>query len=186
VDGFVTDRKAFPQASVTPDTELYTVSDLTSVWANADIYEYEVPYVRIGQRVSLSLSYYPGKTYTGAISYIYPSVDPQTRTVKVRVEIPNPGFKLKPQMFADATLRVDYGRPLLVPQEAVLNSGNTQQVFVVHPGGVFEPRRVTIGPVVEGKAAVLAGLKEGETVVSSGNFLIDSESRLKAPSGGAQ
>jgi RND family efflux transporter MFP subunit len=180
VSGFVTDRKAFPQTSITPDTELYTVSDLSAVWANADIYEYEVPYVHVGQRATFTLSYYPGKTYTGVISYIYPAVDPQTRTVKVRVEIPNPGFVLKPQMFADAALRVDYGRPLLVPQEAVLNSGSTQQVFVVHEGGVFEPRVVTIGPVVDGQAVVLTGLKEGETVVSSGNFLLDSESRMKS------
>ncbi len=184
VSGFVTDRKAFPQASITPDTEIYTVSDLSSVWANADIYEYEVPYVHLGQKVTFTLSYYPGKTYTGAISYIYPTVDPQTRTVKVRVEIPNPNFVLKPQMFADATLQVDYGRALLVPQEAVLNSGMVQQVFVVHPGGVFEPRVITIGPVVNGQAAVLSGLKEGEIVVSSGNFLIDSESRLKSSAGG--
>ena len=135
-------------------------------------------------KVTFTLSYYPGKTYTGAISYIYPTVDPQTRTVKVRVEIPNPNFVLKPQMFADATLQVDYGRALLVPQEAVLNSGMVQQVFVVHPGGVFEPRVITIGPVVNGQAAVLSGLKEGEIVVSSGNFLIDSESRLKSSAGG--
>jgi RND family efflux transporter MFP subunit len=184
VSGFVTDRKAFPQTAVTPDTELYTVSDLSSVWANADIYESEVPYVHLGQKVALKLSYYPGKTYSGVISYIYPSVDPQTRTVKARIAIPNPGFALKPQMFADATIRIDYGRMLLVPQEAVLNSGETQQVFVVHPGGVFEPRAITIGPVVNGQAAVLSGLKEGEAVVSSGNFLIDSESRMKTPSGG--
>jgi len=88
----VTDRKVFPQTSVTPDTELYTVSDLSTVWADADVYEYEVPFVHLGQRVSLSMSYYPGKTYTGDISYIYPTVDSQTRTVKVRIQIPNPGF----------------------------------------------------------------------------------------------
>jgi RND family efflux transporter MFP subunit len=186
VTGFVTDRKAFPQTSISPDTELYTVSDLSSVWVNVDIFEYEVPYVRVGQKVVLKLSYYADKTYTGTISYIYPSVDPQTRTVKARVSIPNRGFALKPQMFADATIRVDYGRQLLVPQEAILNSGLTQQVFVVHPGGVFEPRAITIGPVIDGQAAVLSGLKEGETVVSSGNFLIDSESRMKSPSGGQQ
>ena len=186
VSGFVTDRKAFPQASATPDTELYTLSDLSSVWANADIYEYELPYVHLGQKMSLTLSYFPGKTYTGTISFIYPSVDPQTRTVKARMQIANPGFKLKPQMFADATLHVDYGKPLLVPQEAVLDSGNTQQVFVVHPGGAFEPRRVTIGPVIDGQTVILAGLKEGEVVVSSGNFLLDSESRMKSSSGGAQ
>ena len=186
VTGFVTDRKAFPQASVTPDTELYTVSDLSTVWANADIYEYEVPYVHLGQRVSFSLSYYPGKTYTGNISYIYPTVDSQSRTIKVRIEIPNPGFDLKPQMFADAQLRIDYGTKVLIPQEAVLDSGTEQQVFVVHPGGMFEPRKVTLGPVIDGNVAVLAGLKAGETVVVSGNFLIDSESKLKNAMSGMQ
>jgi RND family efflux transporter MFP subunit len=179
VTGFVTDRKAFPQTSVTPDTELYTVSDLSTVWALVDVYEYEVPFVRIGQRVILSPSYSPDKTYAGTISYIYPTVDPQTRTVKARVQLSNPGFALKPQMFADAQLRVDYGSQILVPQEAVLNSGTEQRVFVVHPGGVFEPRKVTIGAVIDGNVAVLTGLKPGETVVTSGNFLIDSESRLK-------
>ncbi|MBS1805541.1 MAG: efflux RND transporter periplasmic adaptor subunit [Acidobacteria bacterium] len=186
VTGFVTDRKAFPQASVTPDTELYTISDLSTVWATADIYEYEVPYVRLGQRVSFSLSYYPGKIYTGNISYIYPTVDSQSRTIKVRIEIPNPAFDLKPQMFADAQLRIDYGTKVLIPQEAVLDSGTEQQVFVVHPGGMFEPRKVTLGPVVDGSVAVLTGLKAGETVVVSGNFLIDSESKLKNAMSGMQ
>ena len=184
VTGFVTDRKAFPQTSVTPDTELYTVSDLSSVWATADIFEYEVPFVRVGQRVTFSLSYYPGKTYSGTISYIYPTVDPQTRTVKVRVQVPNPEFALKPQMFADAQLQVNYGTQILVPQEAVLDSGTVQQVFVVHDGGAFEPRKVTLGPVIDGNVAVLSGLKPGERVVTSGNFLIDSESRLKTSAGG--
>jgi RND family efflux transporter MFP subunit len=179
ITGFVTDRKVFPQTSVTPDTELYTVSDLSTVWADTDIYEYEVPFVHLGQQVSLRMSYYPGKTYVGKISYIYPTVDPQSRTVKVRVSFANPGFNLKPQMFADATLRVDYGIKVLVPQEAVLDSGTDQHVFVVHPGGVFEPRKVTLGPVIDGNVAVLTGLKPGETVVVNGNFLIDSESRLK-------
>jgi RND family efflux transporter MFP subunit len=180
----VTDRKAFPQTFVTPDTELYTVSDLSSVWATADIFEYEVPFVHIGQRVTFSLSYYPGKTYSGTISYIYPTVDPQTRTVKVRVQVPNSDYTLKPQMFADAQLQINYGTQILVPQEAVLDSGTTQQVFVVHDGGMFEPRKVTLGPVIDGNVAVLSGLKPGERVVTSGNFLIDSESRLKSSAGG--
>jgi RND family efflux transporter MFP subunit len=186
VTGFVMDRKAFPQTSVTPDTELYTVADLSTVWANADIFEYEVPFVRVGQHVSFTLSYYPGKTYTGEISYIYPTVDPQARTVRVRVQIPNPEFALKPQMFADAQLQVNYGTKVLVPQEAVLDAGTTQQVFVVHSGGVFEPRKVTLGPIIDGNVAVLSGLKPGEIVVSSGNFLVDSESRLKTSIGSVQ
>jgi RND family efflux transporter MFP subunit len=180
VTGFITDRKAFPQTSVTPDTELYTVSDLSSVWATADIYEYEVPFVHVGQRVSFTLSYYPGKNYSGVISFIYPTVDPQTRTVKVRVDIPNPNFALKPQMFADAQLKVNYGVQLVIPQEAVLDSGKEQQVFVVHGGGAFEPRKVMLGPMVDGNYAVLSGLKTGEKIVTSGNFLVDSESRMKS------
>ncbi|HVJ07254.1 MAG TPA: efflux RND transporter periplasmic adaptor subunit [Acidisarcina sp.] len=184
VTGFVTDRKVFPQTSVTPDTELYTVSDLSTVWAEASIYEYEVPYVHLGQKMTLSLSYFPGKTYTGTITYIYPTVDPQTRTVKVRMELRNPGFALKPQMFADAQLQVNYGTKILVPQEAVLDSGTEQTVFVVHPGGLFEPRKVTLGPILDGNVAILSGLQAGETVVTSGNFLIDSESRLKSSMSG--
>lgn len=186
VTGFVTERKAFPQSSVTPDMALYVISDLSTVWADADIYEYEVPFVHTGQKATFNLSYYPGKTYSGTISYIYPTVDPEARTVKVRVQIPNPHFALKPQMFADAQLRVDYGTKVIVPQEAVLDSGTEQRVFVVHPGGVFEPRKITMGPVVDGNVAVLSGLKAGETVVTSGNFLIDSESRLKTAAAGAQ
>lgn len=182
--GFITDRKAFPQTSVTPDTELYTLSDLSTVWATADIYESEVPFVRVGQKMQLTLSYAQGKSYTGIVNYIYPTVDPQTRTVKVRMQIPNPGFQLKPQMFADAELHVNYGDSVLVPREAVLDSGTEQTVYVVHPGGMFEPRKVTLGAAFDGNVAVLSGLKAGETIVTSGNFLVDSESRLKGSAGG--
>ena len=186
VSGFVTDRKAFPQASISPDTEIYTISDLSSVWALADIYENEVPYVRVGQRVAFTLSYYPGKTYLGKISFIYPTVDPQTRTVKVRVQLANPGYILKPQMFADAQVHVDYGTQIAVPREAVVDSGAGQQVFVAQPGGVFVPRKVTVGATVDDQVIILSGLKAGETVVTSGNFLIDSESRLKGAQNPAQ
>ena len=186
ITGFVTDRKAFPQTSVTPDTELYTVSDLSTVWVNADIFEYEVPYVRVGQRATMELSYYPGRTWTGQVSYIYPTVDPVARTVKVRIEFPNPSFELKPQMFADVQLNINYGDKLVVPKEAVLDSGVEQTVFVAHENGMFEPRRITIGPQMNDRVVVLSGLKPGETIVVSGNFLIDSESRLKNAMAGMQ
>jgi Cu(I)/Ag(I) efflux system membrane fusion protein len=186
ISGFVTDRKAFPQTSVTPDTELYTVSDYSSVWVNADIFEYEVPFVKVGQTTAMQLSYYPGKTWNGRVSFIYPTVDPMTRTVKVRMEFPNPDFQLKPQMFADVKLKINYGNQIVVPQEAVLDSGKEQTVFVAHEGGYFEPRRITTGAKVDGKVAVLSGLKAGETVVTSGNFLVDSESRLKSATGSMQ
>lgn len=183
IAGVVMDRKAFPQTSVTPETELYTVSDLSTIWVNADIFEYEVPFVRLGQRAEMHLSYYPGKTWTGRVSFIYPTVDPTTRTVKVRMEFANADFKLKPQMFAEVELKVAYGNQIVVPQEAVLDSGKEQIVFVARDGGYFEPRKITTGAKLEGKVVVLSGLAAGETIVTSGNFLIDSESRLKSAMG---
>ncbi len=186
INGFVMDRKAFPQASVTPDTELYTVSDFSTVWANADVFEYEVPFVRVGQHAEMRLSYYPGKTWNGRISFISPTVDPTTHTVKVRLEFANPGFTLKPQMFADVDLTISYGNHVVVPQEAVLDSGKVQRVFVAKGNGYFEPRMITTGAKLDGKVAILSGLKAGETVVSSGNFLVDSESRLKSAAGTMQ
>jgi membrane fusion protein, copper/silver efflux system len=186
ITGFVTDRKAFPQTAVTPDTELYTVSDLSTIWANADIFEYEVPYVHVGQRATMQLSYYPGRTWTGTVSYIYPTVDPVSRTVKVRIDFPNPNFELKPQMFADVQLTINYGDKLVVPQESVLDSGTEQIVFVAHEKGMFEPRRITAGPQMDDRIVVLSGLKPGETIVTSGNFLIDSESQMKNAMAGMQ
>ena len=186
ITGFVTDRKAFPQTSVTPDTELYTVSDFSTVWVNADVFEYEAPFVKVGQHAEMQLSYYPGKTWNGHVSFIYPTIDPTTRTVKVRMEFPNPDFTLKPQMFADVDLKINYGNQIIVPQEAVLDSGKEQRVFVAKGDGYFEPHAVTTGAKLDGKVVVLSGLKTGETVVSSGNFLVDSESRLKSASGTMQ
>lgn len=186
IHGFVTDRKAFPQTSVTPETELYAVADLSTIWVNADIFEYEVPFVKLGQSAEVQLSYYPGKTWNGRVSFIYPTVDPATHTVKVRLEFPNPDLQLKPQMFAEVQLKVNYGHQVVVPQEAVLDSGKEQIVFVVHDGGYFEPRKITTGAKLEGKVMVLSGLKAGERIVTSGNFLVDSESRLKSALGSMQ
>lgn len=186
ITGFVMDRKAFPQTSVTPDTELYTVSDFSTVWVNADVFEYEVPFVKVGQSAAMQLSYYPGRTWRGRVSFIYPTVDPTTRTVKVRLEFPNPEFQLKPQMLTDVELKIDYGNQIVVPQEAVLDSGKEQRVFVAKGDGYFEPREITTGAKLDGKIVVLTGLKAGETVVTSGNFLIDSESRLKGSMGPMQ
>jgi Cu(I)/Ag(I) efflux system membrane fusion protein len=183
VTGFVLDRQAYPQTAVGPDKELYKVADLSDIWVNADVYEYEIPYVHLGQKATMQLSYDPGKTYTGRVTYIYPTVDPQTRTVKVRLEFANPNFDLKPQMFADVELKVDYGTNVLVPAEAVLDSGSRQTVFVAKGDGYFEPRDIKVGPRVGDKYVVLSGLQPGETIVISGNFLIDSESRLSAATG---
>ena len=186
VTGFVLDRKAYPQVAVTPDLDLYAVVDLSTIWALADVYEYEAPYVRVGQRAEMRLDYMPGKVFSGRVTYINPQVDPQTRTLKVRLESANPGFELKPGMFAQVQLKIEYGRQIAVPQEAVLDSGAQQTVFIARPDGHFEPRRVQIGAKLEDRVIVLSGLRPGETIVTSGNFLIDSESQLKSALGGMQ
>ena len=184
VTGFVMDRKAFPQTAITPDMDLYVIADLSTIWANAQIYEYEVPYVHVGQMTQMELSYYPGKKYNGRVTYIYPTLDPQTRTVKVRLEFANPNFDLKPDMYSEVNLKIDYGTQVVVPQSAVLDSGERQTVFVALPDGYFEPREIKIGVKLDDKIAVLSGLRPGETIVTSGNFLIDSESKLKSAMGG--
>ena len=129
VSGFVTDRKAFPQTAVTPDMDLYAISDLSTIWVNADVYEYEVPFVKVGQTADMELSYYAGKTYTGKITYIYPTVDPVSHTVKARIEFANPNFDLKPQMFANVQLKINYGKQIVVPQEAIMDSGDKQYLL---------------------------------------------------------
>lgn len=186
MDGFVMKREVYEKTYITPDTELYEIADFSTIWVNAEIYEYEAPYVMVGQTATMSLSYFPGKTYSGKVVYIYPTVDPMTRTVKVRLEFPNPGFALKPDMFAEVQLKIPYGNQVVVPQEAVLDAGSEQIVFVALENGYFEPRKVRLGPRLEDRIIVLSGLKPGEKIVTSGNFLIDSESRLGSAMGGMQ
>ncbi len=183
-DGFVLARSAYEKQRITPETELYSIADLSTVWAIADFYEYEVRDVRIGQRVVLTLASFPGRSFVGKVNYIYPQLDNTTRTLRVRAEFPNPDFTLKPDMYANADLTIDYGRRLAVPQEAVLDAGNGQVVFVARDDGYFEPRKVVLGDRVDNKVIVLSGLSAGERVVTSGNFLIDSESSLKAAASG--
>lgn len=183
-NGFVLVRNAYPKQRITPESELYQIADLSKVWAIADIYEYEAPEIQVGQSAMMTLSYYPGKTFRGLVSYIYPQVDNATRTLKVRIEFPNPDFALKADMFANVELKIDYGKRLVVPQEAVLDSGSDQTVFVSHEGGYFEARKVQLGARVDNKVVVLAGLKQGERIVTSANFLIDSESKLKSAAAG--
>jgi Cu(I)/Ag(I) efflux system membrane fusion protein len=184
INGFVMHRNLYEQTRITPETELYEIADLSIIWVYADIYEYEIPYVHLGQAATMTLSYYPERTYAGHVSYVYPTVDPKTRTAKVRLEFPNPNFDLKPDMYADVQLTIDYGVQTLVPGEAVLDSGLRQMVFVAKPGGYFEPRQVKVGPRLDDQYVILSGLKPGETIVSSGTFLIDSESRLSSATGG--
>jgi membrane fusion protein, copper/silver efflux system len=183
-DGFVLTRNTYPKQRVMPDTELYTIADISTIWVIADIYEYEAPEVKLGQSATVTLSYFPGKTFRGKVTYIYPQLDNATRTLKVRIEIANPGFVLKPDMFANVELGIGYGKQVVIPQEAVMDSGAEQTVFVAHAGGYFEPRKVQLGAKVDNEFIVLGGLKAGERIVTSANFLVDSESKLKAAAGG--
>ncbi|HNC46938.1 MAG TPA: efflux RND transporter periplasmic adaptor subunit, partial [Acidobacteriota bacterium] len=179
-DGFVLAKNAYERQRVTPETELYTIADLSNIWVLADIYEYEIPSVKLGQSTTVTFSAFPGETFRGKITYIYPQLDNMTRTLKVRIELPNSGFKIKPDMYANIELQIGYGEQLSIPEEAVLDSGSEQTVFVVLEGGYFEPRNVQLGAKVGNRFIILNGLNVGEKIVTSGNFLIDSESRLKS------
>jgi len=182
--GYVTERNAFPKQHVTSDTVLYTLADLSSVWVLADVFEYEAAGVRLGQAATLTLDYLPGRTFYGRVSYILPGVDPASRTLKARIAFDNPGGLLKPDMYGQVEIHTGGARRLMAPESAVLDSGDRQVVYVDRGNGNLEPRPVRVGEHVGGKVEILAGLTAGERIVTSGNFLLDSESQLKAAGGG--
>jgi RND family efflux transporter MFP subunit len=179
ISGFVMERNAFPKQHVTPDTVLYTIADLSTVWVIADVFEYEAANVKMNAPGILTLAYLPGRTFRGRVSYILPQVDPNTRTLKVRMEFDNPGYLLKPEMYGELEFQTSGARKLVVPATAVLNSGDRQTVFLDRGNGFFEPREVKIGEQVNDRVEILSGLQAGDRIVTSGNFLMDSESRLK-------
>jgi membrane fusion protein, copper/silver efflux system len=183
-DGFVMARNAFPKQRVTPETELYTIADLSTIWVIADLYEYEAPEIKAGQQADVTLAYYPGRNFRGRVDYIYPQLDATTRTLKARIQVSNRNLALKPDMFVNVETKIDYGRRIVVPEEAVMDSGAEQLVFVAREGGYFEPRKAQLGPKVGNEFIALGGLRAGERVVTSANFLIDSESKLKSAAGG--
>jgi Cu(I)/Ag(I) efflux system membrane fusion protein len=180
ISGYVTGRTAYHGMKVMPADTLFDILDLSHVWVLADVYEYELPRLSVGQRASMTLSYWPGRSWEGSVTYVYPAVDEKTRTVKVRVELDNPKGELKPEMFADVTLHARPRSVLQVPDDAILETGTRNIVFVSEGEGRLVPREVSVGDHGDGVVEVRAGLKEGEVVVRGANFLVDSESRLKA------
>ena len=182
--GYITDRKAFPQVKVMPDTDLYTIVDLSHVWIMADVFEYEAPNIRLGQTARVSIQAIPGRVFNAGIDFLQPQVDPMTRTLKVRLNMDNPGVLLKPDMYADVEFLVNIPSKLTVPADAVLNSGDRQTVFIDRGNGYLEPRQVKTGEREGDRIQILSGLSGGERVVTSGNFLIDSESQMKAAASG--
>jgi len=165
---------------VMPSTEMYMLVDLNQVWVYADVYEYELPWVKVGDRVEMSLASVPGKTFEGSLSYIYPYAESKTRTTKVRLVFDNRDLLLRPDMFAEVIIHTEpQDNALVIPAEAVVRSGDKPQVFVVRGEGKFEPRLVSLGLESHGQIAVLDGVMAGDEVVTSAQFLIDSESKLR-------
>jgi Cu(I)/Ag(I) efflux system membrane fusion protein len=180
VNGTVTRIGSRQGQYVTPKTELYMVVDLSQVWVYADVYEYELPWIKVGDEVEMSLASVPGKIFSGRLGYIYPYAEAKTRTTKVRIIFDNPEQLLRPDMFAEVTIHSDVNKnAIVIPAQAVIRSGARSQVFVVTEPGKFEPRLVTLGIESSGKVAVLSGLTEGEEVVTSAQFMVDSESKLR-------
>jgi Cu(I)/Ag(I) efflux system membrane fusion protein len=179
VSGYVVQKMALQGMRVMPGEKLFDIADLSTVWIISDVYEYELPMIKAGEKATITLSYFPGKEYSSTIDYIYPALSGETRTAKVRFTIPNPGEKLKPQMFTNVEVKIDLGKKLVIPDDAVIDTGTRQIVYVDKGEGNFEPREVMLGARAEGFREVLKGLKGGEKVASSATFLIDSEAQLK-------
>lgn len=180
VEGVVVKRDVTQGMYIEPNMTLYEIADFSTVWVNADVFEYEIPYVRQGQHAVMTLGSIPGHAFEGRITYIYPYLDPQSRSVKVRFEFPNPKLALKPEMYGDVTIHSGDTRSVVaIPTEAILRTGLSSLVFVDRGDGRFEPREVKAGMQSEGFTEIVSGVADGEKVVVSAQFLIDSESKLR-------
>jgi multidrug efflux pump subunit AcrA (membrane-fusion protein) len=179
VSGHVLEKNVFPNSYVEPGTVLYTIADHSSVWVEADVYENEVPLVKIGDEATMTLAALPGQEFKGKVTFINPHLDMKTRTAKARLEFPNPDLNLLPEMYADVVIDVPAGEMLAVPDSAVLRTGTSDIVFISKGGGRMEIRAVKLGAKAGGYYEVLDGLSDGELVVSGARFLIDSESKIQ-------
>jgi Cu(I)/Ag(I) efflux system membrane fusion protein len=181
--GYVVQKMAFHGMRITPADTLFDVADLSQLWVLADVYESDLPSVRTGMEAEISVPYRPGRKWRGPVTYIAPTVDEKTRTIKVRIEVANQGEELKPDMFADVLLTSDLGLGFVVPGDALIHAGPRVLVFLDHEGGRIEPREVQTGARIGEGFEVLSGVAEGDRVVTSANFLLDSESTLRAALG---
>ncbi len=180
--GVVIEKMIVQGQKIEPGMELYKIADLTTVWVFADIYQDELAWVKLGQDAEISLSYLPGQKFSGAITYISPTLERESKTVKVRIEVKNTGaFDLKPGMFATVEIRSTLPEPALAaPEQSIIRSGERNLAVIALGNGYFEPREVTLGVSADGYVQILEGVSEGEQIVVSSQFLIDSESNLKA------
>lgn len=184
LSGIVIEKIAVQGQYVNVGDPLFNIADLSSVWVEAEVYESDFPSIKIGQKVDITSQSYPGRTFTGKVSFIYPFLDPKTRTVKVRVQIANPGLRLKPDMFVNVSLKMPLGDALVVPVAAVMDTGRRKVAWVETKLGMFEPRDVRVGARVGDQLQILSGLARGDKVAASGGYLIDSEAQLKGGAGG--
>ena len=180
VNGYVTAKNVQQGQYVDPSAVMFEVADLSTVWVLADVYEYQIDRISVGQRGILELVGLPGRTVTGQVQFIYPSIDAATRTLRVRFEFPNLDLKLRPGMYGNVQLQLGKKIGLVIPSEALVDTGEVQYVFLALGGGHFEPRRVRVGERSGEMVQMLEGVDEGDVVVTTANFLIDSESRLRA------
>ncbi len=180
LSGIVLDKMVLEGTYISPGMNLYKIADLSDVWVIAEVYEFEVPLVRVGQAAKVTLPYFPGGPMAAQVNFIYPVLDPVARTVKVRLTMHNPGLALKPDMFGNVVILAHSGPRVVIPREAVLFTGVRPVVYVEKKPGTYEMRQVTLGLQGEDYVEVIQGIKKGERVVTSGNFLIDSESQLRS------
>jgi RND family efflux transporter MFP subunit len=183
VSGYITERNALPNMYVQPETRLYTVANLSTVWIYAQVFQSDTAQLRVGQPAAVTTDAYPGKTFHGRIDYIWPQIDMNTRTQRVRLVFWNLQLALKPGIFVNVQLKIPMGRHLAIPASGVLQAGIRQIAFVDRGGGYLEPREIQLGPHVGDDFIVEKGLKAGERIVTSANFLIDSDSQLQAAIG---
>lgn len=181
--GYITERNAMPNQYVQADTKLYTITDLSTAWVYANVFQGDIGRLRPGNAAQVTVDAYPGRHFNGHIDQILPQVDPMTRTVRVRLVFANPGVVLKPGMYVNVNIALPLGRQLVIPSSGLLQSGARQIAFVDHGHGYLEPRNIEAGPQFDEHVVVLKGLREGERIVSSANFLVDSEAQLQAAIG---
>ena len=181
--GFIIERNALPNAYVQPDTKLYTIADLSTVWVYANVFQDAVGRLRPGDPAEVTVDAYPGREFDGRVDQILPQVDPATRTVRVRLIFRNPGLVLKPGMYVNVDINLPLGKQLVIPASAVLQSGSRAIAFIDHGDGNLEPREIQTGPQIDDSVIVIKGLQPGDHVVSSANFLVDSEVQLQAALG---
>jgi membrane fusion protein, copper/silver efflux system len=179
--GIVLERNAFPGQYITPEMTTFKIADLSTIWALGAVFEYELPLLKLGQEAQIEFPYGQApRALKGKVTFIAPEIDPQTRRVRIRAELPNPGQTLKPETYVTVVIRTEGGRRLAIPKEAVIDNGEKRYAIVAHPNGYFEPKAIQVGPPSDEFCPLLGGLEEGDKVVSSAQFLIDSETNLQA------